>query len=193
MKTIFTAISSFVAFFAAFALVGFTSCGSRSDDVIASHVDTTLYELATEDSVERDEPHEYCDSIDFDGKHFLITVSQKPAEDLPRVLDSSNGTPFFDNRVHISVENSGKNVIDRNFTKEDFAEAGEDVPMSKVVLGGMTFTEINGQGINFSAQLCPPGRLEGGHNFRVAFSLNGGNMRIVTDESSEDTVVPGKR
>lgn len=184
MKNNLTSTSAFAIILVAFAALAMTACGTREKSGPDKDVDTTLYALATEDSVEKDAPQHLVDTVDFDGRHFVITVDRTPCDTLPRVVDE-NG-PYLDNVVRLTVKTDGTTIINRRFTKNDFGEASEKLPLSRLTLGGMGFNTINGRGIQFNAQLCAPGSLEGGNNFKVSFSLNGSNMRIAPDDTVDD-------
>lgn len=184
MKIIFSSTSAFAAFFVVAVSMTMAACGTREKFGAGSDVDTVQYALATEDSVEKDAPQHLADTIDFDGQHFIISVDRTPSDSLPRVSDEYG--PYLDNIVKVKVIADGKMVVNRTFTKNDFRDAGESLPLSRLTLGGMGFTAINGRGIQFNAQICEPGSLEGGHNFKVLFNLSGGNMRVAPDDSAED-------
>lgn len=184
MKNNLTSTSAFAILFVAFAAFAMTACGTREKSGSDKDIDTTMYALATEDSVEKDAPQHLTDTVDFDGRQFFITVDRMPCDTIPRVVDE-NG-PYLDNVVRLTVKTDGNTIINRRFTKNDFAESGEKLPLSRLTLGGMGFNTINGRGIQFNAQLCAPGSLEGGNNFKVSFNLNGGNMRIAPDDTVED-------
>lgn len=177
--------SALVALLVSAAAGALVSCGTRDKNSGNSGIDTTRYELAQEDSIEKDTPSHLDSEAEFDGKHFAINVSREPGDSLPKVYDAT-GIPFLDNVVTITVKNGEKTIINRTFTKNDFSSAAQGLAMDKNVLGGMVFTTINGSGIQFNAQLCPPDNAEDGHNFKVTFSLTGSNMQIVADDSQED-------
>lgn len=173
------------SFLVSTAIVAMTSCGTREKTSDNSGIDTTRYELAQEDSIEKDAPQQLETEMDFDGKHYVINVKREPGDSLAKVYDSS-GLPFLDNVVNITVKSGDKTIIDRTFTKKDFSAAAQGLALDKNVLGGMVFTNINGSGILFNAQLCPPDNAEEGRNFRISFSLSGSNMKIEADDLQED-------
>lgn len=177
--------SAFAALLVSASVGAFVSCGTREKNSDGNGIDTTRYELAQEDSIEKDSPSHIDTEVDFDGKHYAINVSREPGDSLPKVYDAT-GIPFLDNVVSITVKSGEKTIVSRTFTKTDFGSAAQGLAMEKNVLGGMVFTNINGSGIQFNAQLCPPDNAEDGHNFKVTFSLSGSNMQIVADDSQED-------
>lgn len=185
MKITSFSASSFAALFLSATIAALSSCGTREKTSGSNGIDTTRYELAKEDSIEKDAPQQLESEMDFDGKHYVINVKRTPGDSLAKVYDSS-GLPFLDNVVSVTVKSGGKTIIDRSFTKGDFGGAAQGIALDKNVLGGMVFTNINGSGIQFNAQLCPPDNPEEGRNFKVSFSLNGSNMQIVADDSQED-------
>lgn len=167
------------------SVAALSSCGTREKTADGSGIDTTRYELAQEDSIEKDAPTQFDTEMDFDGKHYVINVKRAPGDSLAKVYDST-GIPFLDNVVSVTVKSDDKTIIDRSFTKKDFSAAAQGIVLEKNVLGGMVFTNINGSGIQFNAQLCPPDNAEDARNFKVSFSLRGSNMQIVADDSQED-------
>lgn len=185
MKTNLTSTSAFAIISLAFATLSIASCGTREKTSASNNdIDTVQYPLATEDSIEKDSPQHLVDTVKFDGRQFIIMVDRTPSDSLDRVVDE-NG-PYLDNVVRITVLTGGETIIRRRFTKNDFSEVGSGLPLSRLTLGGMGFTAINGSGIQFNAQLCTPGSLEGGSNFKVLFNLAGGNMRIEPDDTTDD-------
>lgn len=160
------------------------SCGTREKPAANGDIDTVRYQLATEDSVEKDAPQHLVETVDFDGRKFEITVDRTPCDTIEKVVDE-NG-PYYDNVVRVQISSDGNPIVDRTFTKNAFRAAGGSLSYSKLTLGGMNFTAINGSGIQFNAQLCAPGSLEGGHNFKVLYNLSGGNLRITADNTEED-------
>lgn len=185
MKITPISTSTFATLFLSATIVALTSCGTREKTTSGNDVDTTRYELAQEDSIEKDAPQQLETEMDFDGKHYVINVKRAPGDSLTKVYDSS-GLPFLDNVVNVTVKSGGKTIVDHTFTKNDFSAAAPGLAMDKNVLGGMVFININGSGILFNAQLCPPDNAEEGRNFKVSFALTGGNMQIVADDSQED-------
>lgn len=185
MKIKVFSAAAFATIFVASTALQLASCGTRSENAKADDVDTVQYQLAAEDSVEKDAPQQLNDTVTFNDQKFVISIERTPADSLPKVSDEE-GIPFLDNKVKVLVKSDGETVVKRTFTKNDFKEAADDINMSKVVLGGMVFNTINGTGIVFNAQLCPPGSVEGGSNFKIAFNLRGGNMRITADDTAED-------
>lgn len=185
MKITPNSTSTFATLFLLAAFGALASCGTREKGADSSDIDTTRYELAQEDSIEKDAPQQLETEMDFDGKHYVINVKRAPGDSLSKVYDSS-GLPFLDNVVNVTVKSGGKTIVDRTFTKRDFGAVAQGIAMDKNVLGGMVFTNINGSGILFNAQLCPPDNAEEGRNFKVSFSLTGDNMQIVADDLQED-------
>lgn len=182
IKTSYT--STFATFVLAISSALFTSCGTRTEGT-TTDVDTTQYELTGEATIEKDEAITLpAVEQDFDGKHYVISVHRAPSDSLPQVKDSY-GDPYMDNEVTISVTADGNVVTKRTFTKNDFSGAAK-ADLSKLVLGGMTFSSINGTGIHFNAQINSPGSVEGGNNFILTLPLNGGAVQIVADESADD-------
>lgn len=185
MKINVSSAAAFATVFIALSTFLFAACGTRQEGANAESADTIQYELAAEDSVEKDAPQQLSDTVVFNDQKFIINIARTPADSMPKVYDTDD-IPFLDNMVKVTVHTGGETIVNRTFTKNDFKEAAENVSLSKVVLGGMVFNTINGTGIVFNAQLCPPGSVEGGNNFKIAFNLHGGNMRITTDDTEED-------
>lgn len=185
MKINVSSAAAFATVFVALSTILLAACGTRQESANAEGPDTIQYELAAEDSVEKDAPQQLSDTVVFNDQEFIINIARTPADSLPKVYDNDD-IPFLDNMVNVTVLTGGETIVKRTFTKNDFKEAAENVNLNKVVLGGMVFNTINGTGIVFNAQLCPPGSVEGGNNFKIAFNLHGGNMRITPDDTEED-------
>ena len=163
----------------------FMACGSRTEGA-KTDVDTTLYETTGETEVERDEVFELpTEEIDFGGRHYVVRVRRAPSDSLPKVKDSY-GDPYLDNEVFVTVTADGSTIVKRSITKADFAGVAAGLELSKLVLGGMTFSGINSSGLHFCAQINSPGSVEGGNNFILTFPLSGSGLQIVADESGDD-------
>lgn len=169
--------------------VTFSGCGTRTDTK-PSDVDTTHYELTGEQGVEKDDEIRFDEEKNFDGKHYVVSIHRAPADSLPQVMDS-NDVPFLDNEVDVVVKANGDVVFKYSFTKKNFDIEGSKLPLEKLVLAGMAFTDINGSGIHFNAQLNTPGSEEGGNNFKITFPLSGGTPKIVAEELAEDLADSG--
>lgn len=168
----------------AFCAISFTACGTASTEK-KNDVDTTRYEIATEEGTERDPEIQFDEEKNFDGKHYVISVHRVAVDSLPQVIDS-NDVPFLDNAVTIKVTANGEKMFQRTFTKADFNLDGSKLNLNQLVLAGMAFSDINGSGIHFNAQLNTPGSEEGGNNFSITFPLSGGAPKIVAEEIAED-------
>lgn len=184
MKRNSLAATAFAIWSVAFSAIAFTACGTRTETTPAN-VDTTQYSLTTEAGVERDPEMKLADEVDFNGKHYMVTILRAPADSMPQVIDN-NDVPFYDNSIRVTVLADGENVVSHTFTKHDFEEAATNLPLPKLVLAGMAFGEINGTGIHFNAQLNTPGSEEGGNNFSITFPIKGGSAKIVAEDIAED-------
>lgn len=168
-----------------FSLMLTVACGNRTDGN-AVRIDTTMYNLAQEEGPGHDDARTLPPvAIDYDGKHYVTTVSIAPSDTLPMVKDTYTD-PYKDNEAKVRVTVDGKVLVDKVFRKNDFIKAlGSDAdPMSQIFCG-IAFDKISPRGIVFRAQLARPGDMEGGTSFWVTYPVEGGIPVITRDDSRE--------
>ncbi|MDR0893412.1 MAG: DUF4738 domain-containing protein, partial [Mediterranea sp.] len=78
-------------------------------------------------------------TLQFKGKEYHSKVVRTADESLPHVA-SEMGDTYLDNRITLRLTCGGKTVVDKAFTKQDFAAAVADADfLSKAILEGLVY------------------------------------------------------
>ncbi len=91
-----------------------TSCGPQKtgsqDSVQTEQADAGVRSLPD---------YNYTDSLKQGSHNVIYTITSKPDEELPEVVDE-DGVKYKDNRFRLHITKDGKQLFDRSFTKADF-------------------------------------------------------------------------
>lgn len=89
------------------------------------------------------------------GVTFHYQIERTPSVQLPKVKDEQ-GNVFVDNVINLSVLRNGKSILNKRFTKKDFASQVEASFLSKSILEGLVFDKVVGGKLRFAASVCHP-------------------------------------
>lgn len=98
---------------------------------------------------------EVTESFTYGGKEFRSTVVRRPDDQLP-VVENEEGEKFVDNRVTLRITCGGKQLVDKAFTKENFASLVSAKFLKYALLEGLVFDRVTSQGILYAASVCYP-------------------------------------
>ena len=93
--------------------------------------------------------------IKFKGKDYHSLVSRTPDESLPHVTNEMGDT-YVDNKIVLRLTRGDATVVNKIFTKNDFASVVDAKFLSKSVLEGIVFDKTAPQGIVYAASVCYP-------------------------------------
>ena len=166
------------------ALSLLTACGNKSNSP-ASKADSTEVPLAVEQGPGRDDARHLTAEAEYGGHRYTFDLYKTPADSLPPVKDRY-GDPYLDNRVKVVILRDGEALCTHTFSKADFSEVLDANESKNLILGGMAFSAVRGEGFQFGAQLNGPGDEEGGLAFLLTLPLSGqGSPRIVKDPNQD--------
>ena len=74
----------------------------------------------------------------FRGKPCEAQVFRTPDETLPRVKDEE-GNEYVDNRITLRITSQGKTLVDRTFTKDNFASVVEQRFLQHSIFEGLVY------------------------------------------------------
>lgn len=94
-------------------------------------------------------------NIKFKGKEYHSLVSRTPDESLPHVTNEMGDT-YVDNKIVLRLTRGDATVLNKTFTKNDFASVVDAKFLSKSVLEGIVFDKTAPQGIIYAASVCYP-------------------------------------
>lgn len=93
--------------------------------------------------------------IKFKGKEYHSLVSRTPDESLPHVTNEMGDT-YVDNKIVLRLTRGDATVVNKTFTKNDFASVVDAKFLSKSVLEGIVFDKTAPEGIVYAASVCYP-------------------------------------
>lgn len=93
--------------------------------------------------------------IKFKGKEYHSLVSRTPDESLPHVKNEMGDT-YVDNKIVLRLTRGDATVVNKTFTKNDFASVVDAKFLSKSVLEGIVFDKTAPEGIVYAASVCYP-------------------------------------
>lgn len=117
--------------------------------------------LAVRDSIarahepQRMQPSDATERFEYRGKKYEAVVTRRPDEALP-MLKNEEGEVFVDNRITLRISREGKQLVNRTFTKSDFAPYVEAGFLKHALLEGIVFNETAPEGIRFAASVGYP-------------------------------------
>ena len=91
----------------------------------------------------------------YQGKEYQSSVLRQPDENLP-IVKNEQGEKFIDNRITLRLTCGGKQIVDRVFTKENFASLVDAKFMQYAILEGLVYDQTTPQGIIYAASVCYP-------------------------------------
>lgn len=95
------------------------------------------------------------DDILHKGKRYESRVVRKPDLTLP-VVENDEGVRYHDNCISLQVTSAGKVLLERKFTKKDFASLIEPSLMKKGILEGLVYVQTCDEGLRFAASVGYP-------------------------------------
>ncbi len=122
--------------------------------------------------------------ITFKGKKYRSFISRTPDENLPHVL-SEMGDTYLDNRIVLRLTRGNEQVVNKAFTKNDFAPYVDAAFLSKSVLEGIVYDKTTPQGIVYAASICYP---QTDYYIPLSITISAdGKMKIQKEEQLEET------
>lgn len=113
-------------------------------------------EQATSSQPQRMQVSNVTEQITLKGNNYQSTVVRRPDESLPMVTNAE-GEQFIDNRISLLITTQGKKLVDRVFTKQDFASLLNARFMKYAILEGLVFDHVTESGtIRYAASVAYP-------------------------------------
>ena len=79
-------------------------------------------------------------SFTYKGKEYQSSVVRRPDESLP-IVKNEQGEKFVDNRITLRITCGGKQVVDKVFTKDNFASLVDAKFMKYSILEGLVYDQ----------------------------------------------------
>lgn len=131
----------------------FASCTSRNksgDDVQILMQDSTVTSAP-----QRMQVSDTKVAITYKGKEYRSSVVRRPDESLP-VVTNEQGEKFVDNSITLRITCGGRQIVDKVFTKANFASLIDAKFMKYAILEGLVYNKTTPQGIVYAASICYP-------------------------------------
>lgn len=128
-------------------------------------------------------------TFEYKGKKYESLVVRRPDEGLP-VVTNEQGERFADNRIRLYLTCGGKTVVDKEFTKEDFAGQVDEKFLKNAILEGMVYDKTTPEGILYAASVCYP-QTDLYMPLRLTVTAEG-KITIAREELLEDLYEDGK-
>lgn len=123
------------------------------------------------------------DRVKLDGTEYVSEILQAPDEALS-LVKGDGGTEYVDNRVSLKLYSaSGRKVVDRSFTKADFAPVLTDSFKSNGALEGFIFEKAANGKFQYIASICYP-QSDMCIYIRMSFDKNGQFLLSQADDLS---------
>lgn len=119
----------------------------------------------------------------YKGKDYQSNVVRRPDDSLPIVINEQ-GEKFVDNRITLRITSGGKSVVDKVFTKENFASLVDAKFLKHSILEGLVYDKTTPKGIVYAASICYPQT-----NLYIPLSLTvtpDGKISMAKEELLED-------
>ena len=137
-------------------IVVLTSCHNQSQK---KNPDNYVVESIEKEVVSNEVHHlqtiESSASADFKGKTYSINVIRKADSQLPVVSDEQ-GVKYNDNRISLHIYTGGKELVNKDFTKQSFASYLEPSFLQHSILEGLVFDKVTEYGLMFAASVSYP-------------------------------------
>lgn len=149
-------MKSIVSILVCAGAVFFAACSSQTK----SDKDDTKTLMKTEEEARQQAPErmqvsDVKDTITYKGKKYQWTVVRTPDASLP-IVSNQEGKRFVDNRISFRLTCSGRQLLDKSFTKADFANWVDAAFMKHALLEGLVFDKVSPQGLLFAASVGYP-------------------------------------
>lgn len=95
------------------------------------------------------------ETFKYKGQEYRSSVSRRPDESLP-IVQNKEGEKFVDNRITLQIVSNGKQIVNKVFTKENFASLVEADFMKYAILEGLVYYKTSSEGIIYAASVCYP-------------------------------------
>lgn len=132
----------------------FAACSLQTKNE-KNDVQVLINDSTNVDAPQRMQASEVQSTITFKGKEYQSTVVRRADEKLSMVKNEQ-GEKFIDNSITLRIVCGGKQLVDRVFSKNDFASLIDDSFMKRGILEGMVYHQTTPQGIEFAASICYP-------------------------------------
>lgn len=147
-------IKNIVYTLACVSVVFFTACSSQ-DKNMKDNIQILTGSSTEVAGPERMQISDIKTTFTYKGKEYHSSVVRRPDETLP-IVKNEQGDEFVDNHITLRITSGGKQVVDKVFTKANFASLVDAKFMKHAILEGLVYDKTTPQGIIYAASVCYP-------------------------------------
>ena len=138
------------------ALVLLTSCGGGSSNAgLFGRSEAQPSEEEAPKGPQSMQDSDITVPVQVGSREFQSNVVRRPDSNLPMV-SNEQGQKFVDNRITLRLLEGGKSVVNREFTKADFAPFLDAGFQRNAILEGLVFDKVEGGHILYAASVAYP-------------------------------------
>lgn len=134
-----------------------TSCNEnkKTNDIITRKPEKTHVKK----SIQKIGDYEQTRTVDRHGSVYNVSIERKADVNLP-LVDDGTGNKYYDNRIRLCLTGKdGKDLLRRDFTKDDFRKYVGDEYAKNNVLLGVVFDRVDDDFIYFAASVGSPDKM----------------------------------
>ncbi len=132
-----------------------TACSSQKKDGTGSSVRVLMKDSIDESGLQRMQVSDSKTTLTYKGRDYHSNVLRQPDENLP-VVTNEQGEKYVDNRITLRIISEGKTIVDKVFTKENFASLVDANFLRHSILEGLVYNKTTPQGIVYAASISYP-------------------------------------
>lgn len=132
-----------------------SACSSRKKEENTSGVQVLMKDSVDENGLQRMQVSDSKTTFTYKGKEYQSSVLRRPDETLP-VVTNEQGEKYVDNRITLRIISGGKTIVDKVFTKENFASLVDAGFLKRSILEGLVYDKTTPQGIVYAASISYP-------------------------------------
>lgn len=176
MKLVVYILASAGAFF-------FTSCSSKQPEEKQETATLMKEEMVAEATPIRMQHSKVKENISLNKKEYTSIVTRQPDDNLPMV-ENEEGAQFVDNKITLQINCGEKQIVNKVFDKESFANIVDYDFRKKAILEGLVFDRVAENALLYVGSVGHP-NTDLYIPIRVAVSPNG-KITITREEVMEE-------
>lgn len=136
------------------ALAALAACSSPNKEN-GSDIKVLMQDSVDATGLQRMQISDSKNTFTFKGKEYQSRVFRRPDDNLP-IVTNEQGEKFVDNRITLRISTGGKSVVDKDFTKENFASLVDARFLKHSILEGLVYDKTTPKGMVYAASICYP-------------------------------------
>mgnify|MGYP003379019803 FL=1 len=137
-----------------FAAVGLAACGGKKETTGNKSMLAKMDSLDAS-GLQRMQVSRVETDVQFKGKTYRSVVVRTPDESLPHVSNEMGDT-YVDNKIVLRLTQGNKKVVEKTFTKKDFASVVDAGFLAHSILEGIVYSKTSADGIVYAASVYYP-------------------------------------